>query len=228
MSAEPLALAIEASTGIGGVALGRGDAVLAEVLLGDPTRHSATLLPALEFALHHAGIPVRAVDTIVVGAGPGSFTGVRVAAATAKGLATALGLPLYAESSLAALACAAGVRDRAVCALFDARRNEVYAAGYRVREHHVETLFEPYACSVNEALAAAAELGAVCVGEGARVHADAVREAGLELIDGGRTVPRPAALLRLVRLRGGAAAAIDAAHWEPLYLRASGAERIRS
>jgi tRNA threonylcarbamoyladenosine biosynthesis protein TsaB len=66
---------------------------------------------------------------VIVGAGPGSFTGVRVAAATARGLAHGLGVPLYAYSSLAAVAMETGL-DGNVCALFDARRGEVYAACY--------------------------------------------------------------------------------------------------
>jgi tRNA threonylcarbamoyladenosine biosynthesis protein TsaB len=122
-------VALDASTDLGSVAIGRGGELLGEVSIGMHARHAEALLPSLDFLLRHERIERSAIRGVVVGNGPGSFTGVRIAAATARGLALGLGVPLYAFSTLAALALdLAAVRP--VCALLDARRGEVYAASY--------------------------------------------------------------------------------------------------
>ena len=126
MSGERFVLAIDTATAPGGVAVGIGTDVVAEVVLGRAARHSELGMPAVDFALRAAGASMAEVDAIVCGSGPGSFTGVRIAAATAKGLAHARGVPLYVHSSLLAAAAAAASPDP-VCALFDARRGEVCA-----------------------------------------------------------------------------------------------------
>lgn len=97
-------LGIDTATSVGTVAVGNGDRVLAELTLGVGMRHSEALLPAIRFALEHARLGPSALDGVVVGAGPGSFTGVRIAAATAKALVHAAKVPLYAYSTLLALA----------------------------------------------------------------------------------------------------------------------------
>jgi tRNA threonylcarbamoyladenosine biosynthesis protein TsaB len=95
------------------------------------TTHSEALLGLLDGALAEAGLVARDLDGVVCGAGPGSFTGLRIGLATAKGLCFALGRPLQLVSSLEALAARAP--DGAVCAVLDAHKNEVYAARYLVR-----------------------------------------------------------------------------------------------
>jgi tRNA threonylcarbamoyladenosine biosynthesis protein TsaB len=118
-------------------------------VIGDAAREtpgrSADLLVAIDEVCRAAGVEPRALDAIAVGAGPGSFTGLRIGMATAKGIAFAAHRPLWAVSSLAALAATRGPEERAVpprsadraegndlvIAALDARRGEVYAAGYR-------------------------------------------------------------------------------------------------
>jgi tRNA threonylcarbamoyladenosine biosynthesis protein TsaB len=195
-------------------------------VIGVQAKHSAALLPAVEFALRQAGLSARELDAIVVGGGPGSFTGVRIAAATAKGLARALGVPLLVESSLAALALSAAAAQRSVCPLFDARRDQVYTACYRLANGALEQLAAPRACSIDEAMAEARRFGAACVGEGARIHEAALLAAGVPIVGGPHAVPRASALLRLAGAAAGPAVA--AATWEPLYLRPSSAERSQS
>jgi tRNA threonylcarbamoyladenosine biosynthesis protein TsaB len=211
--------AIETATDTGSVALGTADEIFGEVLIGSRTRHAESLLPALDYLLRSAGMPRSGLSGIVVGAGPGSFTGVRVAAATARGLALGLGVPLYAGSSLAALACGAGMSG-AVCAMFDARRGEVYAACYDIEAEGIRrTLLAPMVAAVGEVAAAMADHRPVFVGEGAVRYADAL---GIEAPP--PLAPRAATLLTLVaRSRGGLVAV--PADWEPEYLRSSGAER---
>lgn len=215
-------LGIEAATPVGGIAVVRHGVLLAEVTLGLTTRHSELLLPAAEFALRAAGVERTLLDGIVVGEGPGSFTGVRIAAATARGLAAALEIPLYAVSSLSAAAAATGVRERAVCALFDARRGEVYAGCYRFADAGVEVLLAPVAAPLAEVLAQVEAHAPVFAGEGAVRYADRLPRAPLPPL---LSPPRAAALVWLHEQAPEQGRVQAVAGWEPSYLRTSGAER---
>jgi tRNA threonylcarbamoyladenosine biosynthesis protein TsaB len=219
-----LVLALDTSTPLGSAALGRDGALLGEVALGVRSRHSEALLPAADFLLRSAGASAADLSAVVVGEGPGSFTGVRIAAATAKGFAHALGIPLLAFSSLAAAAAAAAQADRPVCALFDARRDEVYAACYRFPGlAGVETLLGPAPRPLDDVLADALALRPLFAGEGATRHEAAIRAAGGEVAPPHLGAPRAAALVWLAAVAGGSAR-VDAAAWEPAYLRPSGAQ----
>jgi len=214
-------LGIEAATPTGGVAVARDGVLRSEITLGLTTRHSELLLPAIDFALHAAGIARTELAGIVVGEGPGSFTGVRIAAATARGLAAALDIPLFAHSSLAVVAAGAGVQERAVCALFDARRGEVYAACYRFAGGEPEVLLEPVARHLTEVLEETARFDPVYVGDGAVRYAAQLPAAPRPAL---LSPPRAAALLWLHELLGAKGRVNAVAGWEPAYLRESGAE----
>ena len=230
-------VAIETSTAFGTVAVARDDTVLAEVELGVQRRHAETALAALEQALATAGVERGAIAEVVVGEGPGSFTGVRVAGATAKGLATALGVPLRAFSSL--LALAAGVpSDDAVCALLDARRGEVYAGCWRVgaaegsgrsegsegSEGSAEALLAPMVGPVEAVLEATASWSPLFVGDGAHRYRDVLEAAGAR-VPATAAHPRASTLLRLAARAPGAGRVADGSSWEPAYVRASSAVR---
>jgi len=215
-------LGIEAATPTGGAAVVRDGILLAEITLGLTTRHSELLLPGIDFVLHAAGVARTELDGIVVGAGPGSFTGVRIAAATARGLAAALRLPLFAHSSLAASAAAARIIDRPVCVLFDARRGEVYAGCYRFGASGLEVLLPPAALPLQAVLDRVTQLAPAFVGDGAFRYAAQLPGAVLPPL---LAPPRAAALLWLHGLDPEAGRVIQVAGWEPEYLRESGAER---
>ena len=224
-----IALAIETSTPLGSVAVGTADAVLAEAVLGVHARHSEALLPAIEFVLANAGLEKQELTRIIVGGGPGSFTGLRISAATAKALATALHIPLFAYSGLAALAAGLAVADRQLCALFDARRAEVYAACYHFPElAHMATLLEPAPRRLDDLFALIDARETIFVGDGALQNAAAITERGGTVAPAHLAVPRASALIWLAQVSP-AAGRIDAiAAWEPAYLRESGAERMKS
>lgn len=222
-------LAIETSTPLGSVAIGSGDAILAEAVLGVHSRHSEALLPAIDFVLRNAQVQKRELERIVVGGGPGSFTGLRISAATAKALATALKIPLYSYSGLAALAAGAAVFTQSVCALFDARRGEVYAACYRFPDlQRMETLLEPAPRHLDDVLALVDVRTTLFVGDGALRSEAALRERGAVIAPAYFGVPRASALLWLSDLAPNAGRVDDVAGWEPLYLRESGAERMKA
>jgi tRNA threonylcarbamoyladenosine biosynthesis protein TsaB len=214
-------VAIETSTDIGSIAIGRGPDLVGEVVIGARSRHAESLLPALDFLMRSARIQRSEIRGIVVGAGPGSFTGVRVAAATARGLAAGLSVPFYAYSSLAALAVGT-VTTGVICTVFDARRGEVYAACYE-REgtrDWLHTVHEPEAMHVDDLRARTAGMDVMHVGDGARRYADA-----LGIAPPPPAFPRATGLLRLAAADPDAGLVAETAAWEPSYLRSSGAER---
>jgi tRNA threonylcarbamoyladenosine biosynthesis protein TsaB len=127
-----IVLGIDTSTHVAGVAIVDDQRVLAEQRHGGGGR-GADLLVAVDAACTRAGIAPMQLDAIAVGAGPGSFTGLRIGMATAKGIAFAADRPLWIASSLAALAHEVGQNDRHsfVVAALDARRGEVFAGCFR-------------------------------------------------------------------------------------------------
>jgi tRNA threonylcarbamoyladenosine biosynthesis protein TsaB len=133
--------------------------------LGARPAHAARLLALVEEALAAAGADWDAIERIAVGTGPGSFTGLRLGIATARGLAQARGLPLVGVSSLEALARAA----RADLAVIDARRGEVFAAA--------PGRFGPVALKPED-LAARIEPGWLSVGDGAVRFREPLERAG--------------------------------------------------
>lgn len=222
-------LAIETSTPLGSVAVGNGENILAEIALGEKTRHSEELLPAIDYTLRTARVERDGLERIVVGGGPGSFTGLRIAGATAKALATALEIPLFAYSGLAALAAGLAPTDRIICALFDARRGEVYGACYRFPDaERMETLMEPAPRLLADMLGMMDLQDTIFVGDGALKNAALLEASNARIAPAHFATPRAAALLWLSDRLPNAGLVDDIARWEPLYLRDSGAERMKA
>ena len=131
-----------------------------------------------------AGITARDLTRLIVGIGPGGFTGVRISVATALGLGQALGIPVIGASSLEALALGAAETSpvgSTIAAVTDARRGEVFAAAYRHGAAGLEERLAPGAYSPSSFAAALAseDPAAICVGTGALAYASAFQEAGL-------------------------------------------------
>jgi len=136
-----LILAVETSTLTGSVALieapsggggpGGREKLLGETILAAPETHSARLMPAIDRLLRETSLNVRRIQGIAVGLGPGSFTGLRIAVSTVKGLAFSLGVPVAGVPTLDALAGNVPYACTQVCPVLDARKKEVYAALFR-------------------------------------------------------------------------------------------------
>jgi len=131
-------LAIDTASPTGSVALLAGERLVGEILLHLKTTHSERLLGVIDQLLEAAGLPLSDLDALAVVKGPGSFTGLRVGMATAKGLALALDRPLVGISTLRTLAANLPWTTLPVCALLDARKNEVYAGLFRNEGGRVE------------------------------------------------------------------------------------------
>jgi tRNA threonylcarbamoyladenosine biosynthesis protein TsaB len=194
-----LTLAFDTATEVATSALVRDGEVL-----GERVSRAVTLLEDVDALLRQAGASVSAVDRLVVGLGPGSFTGVRIGLATARGLALALDLPAAGVSTLDALAAGAP----GAVPVVDARRREVFAL--------VDG--EPRVVAPQDLAAAA---GAVCVGDGARRFRSVLEQQGAEVPpdDDDRHVPRARFHAELAHDFGPVEAL------EPLYLRLPDAEK---
>jgi len=128
---DSLVLGIETSTFCGGVALLAEDRLLGSITINASPTYSAPLLAPIETLLRETGRRLGDLTGLAVSIGPGSFTGVRIGLAEAKGLAAALKIPMAGVSTLEALAVRAGRGSRLVCPVVDARRSEVFVAAYR-------------------------------------------------------------------------------------------------
>ncbi|MBI3990983.1 MAG: tRNA (adenosine(37)-N6)-threonylcarbamoyltransferase complex dimerization subunit type 1 TsaB [Candidatus Omnitrophica bacterium] len=123
-------LAIDTSTSMLSVALGEDGKLLVEYNLFLPVRHSTLLIPILKEVLTRCGITIEEIDSFALSIGPGSFTGLRVGAATVKGLAFAQRKPVVPVPSLDAIAFNTGGCEDLICSIVDAKQNKVYAALY--------------------------------------------------------------------------------------------------
>lgn len=218
-----LLLALETSTEIGSVAIGDRDGVIAVSTLPAQGAHSELILPAIQDLLEKARLSVRALEGVAVGSGPGSFTGLRVGAALAKGLCFARDLPLYAYSSLSAVVAGTPIEGRA-CAMLDARGGRVFAATYESTMPLVD-LEAPGVWSVPELIAELQPLDAWTFGgDGAIRHREPIAASGGRLMPEEHSRPRAEALFQLVRERPEGRVR-DPRSWQPEYLLPSAAER---
>lgn len=202
--------------------------LLAEYIVNPDRNHSSSLMYGLDMVLRDSGVTIAELDAIGVSLGPGSFTGLRVGIATAKGLALASGKPVVAFSSLAMLAMNLPYAVFPVCTMFDAKKNEVYAALYSCKELPETLLAE---CVVLPAdFLARIRVPTLFVGSGALRYRDLIMETL-----GERAIFAPS-FCHQPRASAGAFLAADlfargelvpSAALVPSYLRASEAELAR-
>jgi len=186
-------LALETATPHATVAIVRDGELLAGRVLFETRRHAESLAAAIDEVLAEAGMGAGELAGILVGEGPGSFVGVRVAIAHAKGLATALRVPLVGLCTLTAIAAGEG-RDGEGYAMLDARRGEVYARRVRRAGGAVEALAEALVLAPADAAALAADAAFVVGNAGTLLG-----QLGAPLEE--RAGPTPAGLAQAARSR---------------------------
>lgn len=145
-----LLLCFETSAKSASVALHDGQRLLGESYQNTGLTHSQTLMPMAEELLAHCGFMPADVTAVAVAAGPGSFTGVRIGVAAAKGFAWGKDIPCYGVSTLKAMALGLGIGDGLVCPVMDARRSQVYNALFRMEGGNCTRLRADRAISLEE------------------------------------------------------------------------------
>lgn len=145
-----LILAFETSAKAASVALADGEKLLAETYQHTGLTHSQTLLPMAQQLLSSCGYSSEQVDAVAVAAGPGSFTGVRIGVAAAKGFAWGSEKPCYGVSTLEAMALQLGAWDGLIVPVMDARRNQVYSATFQTRNGRLERLCDDRAIALDD------------------------------------------------------------------------------
>jgi tRNA threonylcarbamoyladenosine biosynthesis protein TsaB len=206
-----ITLAVDASTYEGDVALLDDGRVLAEQAAAMKGRESEQLMPAVAAVLQRAGVDLGVVERVVCGAGPGSFTSLRIAGGIAKGIASGLGVPLFAAPSLGLVV--AGVNSGAgrYLGAIDALRGEFYVGLYDVDDQGCVAEVEP------ARIVPATDVGVIATEYAARAVSPS------ELGDGIRSRPRASGVARLERMlavRG----PVDVRGWEPAYGRLAEAQ----
>ncbi len=226
-------LALDSSGLVASVAVMEDDNLLAEYTMNYKKTHSQTLLPMLDEMAKMIELDLSTVDAIAVAGGPGSFTGLRIGSATAKGLGLALKKPLISIPTVDGLAYNLCGTDKIVCPLMDARRNQVYTGIYTFEGNELKVLKKQMAVDIAEIADQLNVLGkeVIFLGDGYPVYAQKLAE----LVK----VPFLAAPAHMNRQRAGALAALamcyaregrmeSAVEHQPDYLRLSQAERERA
>lgn len=226
-------LGLDSSGLVASVAIVCDDNLLGEYTVNYKKTHSQTLLPMLNEVAGMIELDLNTIDAIAIAGGPGSFTGLRIGSATAKGLGLALKKPIVSVPTVDALAYnLAGHRDM-VCPLMDARRNQTYTGLYTFNGNEMQVVKAQCAVGIDEIVAVINEKGmpAVFLGDGVPVFSEYIKEYC--------SVPYSYAPPHLNKQRAGAVAALGAVYFskgqyepadahKPEYLRLSQAERERN
>lgn len=226
-------LGLDSSGLVAGVAIVEDGILLAEYTTDYKKTHSQTLLPMLDELRNMIELDLNTLDAIAVASGPGSFTGLRIGSATAKGLGLALRKPLVEVPTLEGLAWNLWGTDRIVCPLMDARRNQVYTAAYEfVPEGEGFTLMPVISQSASDIGDMLDRLNGlnrpvVFLGDGVPVYIDKIRErlkVAYSLAPAGSNRQRAGSVAALGEVYCAQGKTVDAAAHRPEYLRKSQAE----
>lgn len=231
-------LALDSSGLVASVAIveenGVDQNLLAEYTVNYKKTHSQTLLPMLDEIVKMTELDLKTIDAVAVAAGPGSFTGLRIGSATAKGLGLALDKPLVEIPTVDGLAYNLYGTDRLICPIMDARRNQVYTGIYEFRGGSLQVLETQMAVGIEVIAEKLRGMNreVIFLGDGVPVFRKRLEE---ELMAGAAFSFAPAHLnkqragavgaLALQYLREGKT--VSAAEHRPTYLRLSQAERER-
>ena len=228
-------IGIDSSGLVASVAIVEDETLVAEYTVEHKKTHSTTLMPMLDEIVKMSELNLQEIDAIAIAAGPGSFTGLRIGSATAKGLAYSLNKPIVPVPTLAALAYNIQFFDGIICPIMDARREQVYNGLYTFNDDEFTELKEQRALSVQELLE---ELNnefsgqkVVFLGDGVPVYKSVIEE---KLINTHFYAPA-----NILKQRAGSVAVLGKMYYnrgitetaeslEPVYLRLSQAERERN
>ena len=226
-----LIFAFETSAKAGSVALLQDGVLLGESYSNTGLTHSQTLLSMGQQLLANCGLSPADVDAVAVAAGPGSFTGVRIGVAAAKGFAWGRELPCYGVSTLEAMARGLGVWSGYICPVMDARRNQVYNALFKAENGVLTRIQEDRAIALKELETELKELDTpiFLVGDGSLLTYNTLLQSIPSLVcpPEHRMHQRAAGVALVAQEMIAQGQPGDAAALSPNYLRLSQAERER-
>lgn len=234
-------LALDTSGLVCSVAVMEDDKLLSEFSIQHKITHSELLLPMMDEIRKRISLDLDTVDAVAVSAGPGSFTGLRIGCATAKGLCLAMNKPLIAVPTLDAMAYQFYGNDNIICPMMDARRSQVYTGIYtfvpgKENEKQFETTFsmetiqEQSAMALEDIAEKLNQLGktVVLLGDGIPVYRDKLEKllkVNYVIAPAHMNRQRASALASLGKLYLREGRTVDTDSFSPEYLRASQAER---
>lgn len=226
-------LGLDSSGIVASVAIVEDDVLIAEYTVNYKKTHSQTLLPMLDEIVKMTELDLNSIDAIVVAAGPGSFTGLRIGSATAKGLGLALKKPLIAIPTVEGLAYNLYDISGLICPIMDARRKQVYTGIYRFTDHQLKVVEDQMAVPMETVIEKLNQYGEAVtfLGDGVPVFHELIAEK--------MTVPYSFAPAHVNKQRAAAVAALGEIYYRqgktetamehvPDYLRVSQAERERA
>ena len=226
-------LAIDSSSLVASVAVVTDDILTAEYTINFKKTHSQTLLPMIDEISKMIELDMETIDAIAITGGPGSFTGLRIGSATAKGFGLALNKPIINVPTIDAMAYNFYSSNYIICPIMDARRSQVYTGIYRFQEHKLVTVEAQMAVPMAEMIEKLNARGeeVVFLGDGVPVFGKMIQE--------NLKVPYSFAPAHVNKQRAAAVAAlgeiyvkegkvVTAMEHVPEYLRVSQAERERA
>lgn len=226
-------LGLDSSGIVASVAIVEDDVLIAEYTVNYKKTHSQTLLPMLDEIAKMTELDLNSIDAIAVAAGPGSFTGLRIGSATAKGLGLALKKPLIAIPTVEGLAYNLYDIPGLICPIMDARRKQVYTGIYRFTDHQLKVVEDQMAVPMETVIEKLNQYGEAVtfLGDGVSVFHELIAEK--------MTVPYSFAPAHVNKQRAAAVAALGEIYYRqgktetamehvPDYLRVSQAERERA
>ncbi len=227
-------IAIDSSGLVATVAVATEESVIAEYSVNHKLTHSQTLLPMLDEIKKMISLDLNTVDAIAIAAGPGSFTGLRIGSATAKGLGLALNKPLIEVPTVDALAMNLWGSSDIICPIMDARRDQVYTGIYEFdKNNELVVIHGQFADDIRKVTAMLDDIGrpVTFLGDGVPVYREIIEQ---EMKSPFRFAPphmsrqRAAALATLAVKYYSDNRTVSAADHKPEYLRQSQAEREKS
>jgi len=230
-------LAIESSGLVASAALVQDDILVAEYTTDHKKTHSITLMPMIEEIMRMTETDTSELDAIAVSAGPGSFTGLRIGSATAKGMGLVAGIPLINVPSLEGLAYNLWGSKDLVCPIMDARRGQVYCGIYRFTDdanglRYLESVREQDACDMRELIEYINGRGerVIFLGDGVPVFCDMIKSecaVDFSFAPAHLNRQRASSVAALGRVYFEKGLTVTAAEHAPVYMRKSQAERER-
>lgn len=225
-------IALDSSGLTASVAIMEDENMIGEYTIHHKKTHSQTLLPMIDEIVQMTELDLNTIDGIAIAAGPGSFTGLRIGSATAKGLGQALDKPIIEVPTVEALAYNLFEPKGLVCPIMDARRNQVYTGVYQWHEGEFKVVCQQMAVGIEELIDILSEFNqeVIFLGDGVPVYKS--------ILSDKMKIPPLFVPPHLLRQRAGAVAArglvylkngiyVSPSEHKPEYLRLSQAERER-